>query len=1097
MAWSSWSGGCKECGENRERVEFNCSRTRESRLCKCPPEINHQLKNQPFLYNSTLRFKCSLRGFPEPEVLWTKDGVNLGDKNTLTIDRVKYEDAGQYTCSAKNSEGSKNSTFWIEVVGVSPQIIAPPTNQSVTKGYPVNFSCVASGVPTPTFVWDFSNGDLSSGIHQTDQEGESLLELPRVTKEMEGTYNCTATNKENTTSSSAALRVYGKASAQIVPETNPTLTAGKFLTLTCKVNEETVNITWKKDRESLRERAVIDTRLDERKSKLVVAELVEEDSGEYSCEASNKLGTVARSSVTLDVKAAPAAPSSNSLKWYYIGGSIAAVIFLLVLYAYIKKRHATALQEVPSRLNEEQDEVEMSQLNANTDGWEIAVDRLNFREPIGRGAFGSVWRALLSRSHGRRESRTVAAKCYLPISGEQGRKALLREIELLKLFGRTGHENVVKFIGCVTVGAQPILIIEYLWRGDLLGYLRKSRGVFDHYHRGVGRVDHLTTYDMVLFAKQIANGMTFLASRGIIHRDLAARNILLDEHRVCKLTDFGLSYQDFKYGTGKAKRGCIPVKWSAPEILIGHVERLSTKSDVWSYGIVLFEIFTIGGIPYEGWSETTTIRKIYQGYRLPKPEHVDDSIYAVMLSCWKYQIAARPHFVNLYKTMDTYLKTKTYVDIVDMDKYDQDKYKFIDDRGAVAIREDAGPDEQGAAAANPNREVGAHGATAHPFVVEIDDGATAFPLTISEGATAANPDREVGEHSGTAHPSVVAIDGGATAFPFRVNVADEGATTANPDRKADEHGAIAHPFVAAIEDGARAFPLGIKVGEESWAAHSFKSDDKYIDALAYLHESDTLPYLSDNEEEDFGDCEGTLGPQEEDIDDSECPFVIKEKDIDLLPSSLVMDDRGLGTLVCPFLTDEENPDCSACSLVIEEEDSSNSACSPMIGEEGLEATVCPSGVTDPNFVAHFLAIEVKKPDASQFPPVIGKKDVDSLEYPPLIEEEGHVDSASSPYVEEGGTSNPETNADNQDAAAVQSVKEAGREEPKTCQLENTEGEQDDIGKHMEDQGDAVDLCDEEVGVQESNGYQLKAVDTDETGSDDDEESSEATPFVQD
>ncbi|PFX16590.1 Hemicentin-2 [Stylophora pistillata] len=908
MAWSSWSGGCKECGENRERVG--------------PPEINHQLKNQPFLYNSTLRFKCSLRGFPEPEVLWTKDGVNLGDKNTLTIDRVKYEDAGQYTCSAKNSEGSKNSTFWIEVVGVSPQIIAPPTNQSVTKGYPVNFSCVASGVPTPTFVWDFSNGDLSSGIHQTDQEGESLLELPRVTKEMEGTYNCTATNKENTTSSSAALRVYGKASAQIVPETNPTLTAGKFLTLTCKVNEETVNITWKKDRESLRERAVIDTRLDERKSKLVVAELVEEDSGEYSCEASNKLGTVARSSVTLDVKAAPAAPSSNSLKWYYIGGSIAAVIFLLVLYAYIKKRHATANESFMNPVKQAKRKTQLP-------------SKLKDKEYI---------------------KLDTEIQRWIAISGEQGRKALLREIELLKLFGRTGHENVVKFIGCVTVG---------------------------------------------------------------------------------------------------------------------------------------------GGIPYEGWSETTTIRKIYQGYRLPKPEHVDDSIYAVMLSCWKYQIAARPHFVNLYKTMDTYLKTKTYVDIVDMDKYDQDKYKFIDDRGAVAIREDAGPDEQGAAAANPNREVGAHGATAHPFVVEIDDGATAFPLTISEGATAANPDREVGEHSGTAHPSVVAIDGGATAFPFRVNVADEGATTANPDRKADEHGAIAHPFVAAIEDGARAFPLGIKVGEESWAAHSFKSDDKYIDALAYLHESDTLPYLSDNEEEDFGDCEGTLGPQEEDIDDSECPFVIKEKDIDLLPSSLVMDDRGLGTLVCPFLTDEENPDCSACSLVIEEEDSSNSACSPMIGEEGLEATVCPSGVTDPNFVAHFLAIEVKKPDASQFPPVIGKKDVDSLEYPPLIEEEGHVDSASSPYVEEGGTSNPETNADNQDAAAVQSVKEAGREEPKTCQLENTEGEQDDIGKHMEDQGDAVDLCDEEVGVQESNGYQLKAVDTDETGSDDDEESSEATPFVQD
>ncbi|XP_022777433.1 uncharacterized protein LOC111318830 [Stylophora pistillata] len=495
------------------------------------------------------------------------------------------------------------------------------------------------------------------------------------------------------------------------------------------------------------------------------------------------------------------------------------------------------------------------------------------------------------------------------------------------------------------------------------------------------------------------------------------------------------------------------------------------------------------------------MRKIYQGYRLPKPEHIDDSLYAVMLSCWKYQTAARPHFVNLCKTMDTYLKTKTYVDIVDMEKYDHDKYRFIDDRGAVENQEDAGPDEQGAAAANPNREVGEHGATAHPFVVEIDDGATAFLVPISigdEGAAATNPDREVSEHGATAHPFMVAKDGSLTAFPFRVNVADEGAAAANPDREVSEHGATAHSFVAAIEDSARAFPLGIKVGEEGGAAHSFQSDEKDIDVSAYLHESDTLPYLSENEEEDLGDSESPLGLEEKAIYDPECPLVIEEEDIDPLPSSSVIDDNGRGTLACPFVTDEENPDCSTCSLMIEEEESSNSACSPMIGEEGLEATVCPPLFEkDPNSEAHPFATEENKPDASQFPPVIEKKDVDSFEYPPLTEEEDHVDSTSPQDVEEGGTSKPEANADNQDAAKVQSVKIAGGEEPKTCQLENTEDEQEDIGKHVEDKGDAVDLCDEEVGVQESNGYQLTAVDTDETGNEVDEELSEATPLVQD
>ena len=100
----------------------------------------------------------------------------------------------------------------IFLLQVSPQIIEPPKSQSVTEGYPVNLSCVASGIPTPTFVWTFNNGDLPSGINQTDHGEESLLVLPSVTKGMNGTYKCTAKNKANTTSSSATLRVYGKSS---------------------------------------------------------------------------------------------------------------------------------------------------------------------------------------------------------------------------------------------------------------------------------------------------------------------------------------------------------------------------------------------------------------------------------------------------------------------------------------------------------------------------------------------------------------------------------------------------------------------------------------------------------------------------------------------------------------------------------------------------------------------------------------------------------------------------------------------------------------------------------------------------------------------
>ena len=108
----------------------------------------------------------------------------------------------------------------IFLLQVSPQIFQPPKSQFLTEGYPVNLSCVALGIPTPTFVWTFNNGDLPSGINQTDHEEESFLVSPSVTKGLNGTYKCTAKNKANTTSSSATLRVYGKFSYNDIDDDN-------------------------------------------------------------------------------------------------------------------------------------------------------------------------------------------------------------------------------------------------------------------------------------------------------------------------------------------------------------------------------------------------------------------------------------------------------------------------------------------------------------------------------------------------------------------------------------------------------------------------------------------------------------------------------------------------------------------------------------------------------------------------------------------------------------------------------------------------------------------------------------------------------------
>ncbi|XP_020615347.1 tyrosine kinase receptor Cad96Ca-like [Orbicella faveolata] len=376
----------------------------------------------------------------------------------------------------------------------------------------------------------------------------------------------------------------------------------------------------------------------------------------------------------------------QALEWYYIVGPVLGCIVVFAVGWCICKYRRAAVAELP----DPEKAVEMQFQNPEADEWEIAVDLLQLQEVIGKGAFGAVWKALLNKPDGKPEKRTVAAKCFTPTSGEEGRRSLMREIELGKLLAEKPQPNIVEFIGCVTTQVHPMMIMEYLACGDLLGYLRKSRGIHDKYHLGQGSVPELEIYDLVLFAKQIAAGMVFLGSRGIIHRDLAARNVLLDDNFVCKVTDFGLAYQDFKYGHGNAKKGCMPIKWTAPEILSGNVAELSTQSDVWSYGIVLYEIFTIGGIPYPGWSEGRVVQAVLNGYQMPKPDHIDDQLYDVMTRCWNLNPDFRLPFENLRKRMDTYLREETYTELVHMGKYDSVKYSKVEDLGA----QDEPPSEQ-------------------------------------------------------------------------------------------------------------------------------------------------------------------------------------------------------------------------------------------------------------------------------------------------------------------------------------------------------------------------------------------------------------------
>ncbi|XP_044167200.1 tyrosine kinase receptor Cad96Ca-like isoform X3 [Acropora millepora] len=444
-------------------------------------------------------------------------------------------------------------------------------------------NCTAKGVPRPTLSWTFNNGELPSDAAISNSSCQSILHLSKTSKGMEGWYTCKAKNKAGEACSNSSLRVLEKPTVTISSKPHLSLLEGERLSLTCQANEATKEIRWTKDDVSVIARARIQHIGNI--STLVIENVLTSDSGKYSCIAVNKAGS-ASSFVDVTVTA------KTTVQWYFIVGPLLAVTVLAFVVLYLWKRRIAG-RERPADVEEE---LEMGTLNADLDKWEISRERITLEEVIGSGSFGTVWRAVLSSGNGQPGIQFVAAKCFTPTSGEEGLKSIMREIGLGKELGDSPQKNVVQFIGCVTSHIHPILIMEYLPCGDLLGFLRKSRGIVDHYHRGEGEVANLKTYELVSFSNQIATGMVFLASRGIIHRDLAARNVLLDRNCVCKVADFGLYYHNFKYGHGNAKKGCVPVKWTAPEVLYGNIAKLSSKSDVWSFGVVLYEIFTMDTI---------------------------------------------------------------------------------------------------------------------------------------------------------------------------------------------------------------------------------------------------------------------------------------------------------------------------------------------------------------------------------------------------------------------------------------------------------------------------------------------------------------------
>ncbi|XP_046674803.1 uncharacterized protein LOC124363590 [Homalodisca vitripennis] len=271
--------------------------------------------------------------------------------------------------------------------------------------------------------------------------------------------------------------------------------------------------------------------------------------------------------------------------------------------------------------------------------WEFPRDSLVIEQCLGEGEFGRVLKARAMNIDGVKGETVVAVKT-LKINATPAETAdLLSEYQMMK---DVSHPNVVRLLGACTSSGGPVyIIIEYAEHGSLRTYLRRSRLVCPEL--SLPAVEPVSYKTLLGFAWQISKGMSYLADNKLVHRDLAARNVLLATNNICKISDFGLSrdvYEDEAYL--KRSKGRVPVKWMALESLADHV--YTAKSDVWSYGVVLWELVTLGSSPYPGVAVHNLFHLLRAGYRMEQPHTCTDSLYELMVSCWNEDPIERPPF---------------------------------------------------------------------------------------------------------------------------------------------------------------------------------------------------------------------------------------------------------------------------------------------------------------------------------------------------------------------------------------------------------------------------------------------------------------------
>ncbi|XP_061405891.1 tyrosine-protein kinase receptor TYRO3-like isoform X2 [Lethenteron reissneri] len=617
-------------------------------------------------------------------------GTAFVHRSTLTIHRVQQGDVGPYSCQVTLAGGVvvRSKEGWIQVEG-RPTITGEPRSLNVSRGEPFTLRCTALGPPEPVLIKWFSSADVQP--QQPDNNGSSPSELHVSGISETTSYSCHAANSRGTSvSREARINVKVLPEAPGLPRLVTVSTRDAWLSwnpsfdgfsplLGCRVQVARDDGQWAdadNDTEASGWAPDDDTGMQE------VAGVPDDPS--YGAPLGGlEPGTDYRARIAChnQVGASPwspwvrlrtrkqAATLPEFVPWLLgVAAALAILGAVVVVVLWRKKKQQFRSELGPAAADRGEPLIEIPEIRRyRRDNPELTLERcglskalsqklsgvllkrpcLHLGSVLGEGEFGCVLEGRLKKDDGTKVE--VAVKTMKEVCTSSDIESFLNEVLAMKDFD---HPNVIRLLGvCLEVCPdqrlpRPMAVLPFMRHGDLHSFLKRARFTRTPVY--------MPLQTLLQFMVDISRGMEYLSANNFVHRDLAARNCMLHEDLTVCVADFGLTkkiYSGDYYRQGQISR--MPVKWLAPECM---ADRLYTaKSDVWAFGVTMWEIVTRGQAPYPGVANHEMFDFLVTGKRLKQPPDCLDELFAIMSDCWSMKAGCRPTFPVLRERLEELL----------------------------------------------------------------------------------------------------------------------------------------------------------------------------------------------------------------------------------------------------------------------------------------------------------------------------------------------------------------------------------------------------------------------------------------------------------